>query len=128
MRTVIIVVSMVLFLAVAVRLGVAVWLSLDGVNISAHGWIAMGLTVIVSIGMWAGLMFLVFYSNRMGYDDIDQRDGVDPLDGAESNSHRDPASAPPSSGPSPGTGKSPTDSSPEQQEPTDEGHDPRRSS
>lgn len=38
-------------------------------HMSIHGWIALILGVVVSIGLGAGLMALSFYSSRHGYDD-----------------------------------------------------------
>ncbi len=42
---------------------------LDGTEMSIHGWIAMWLGVVLSMALGAGLMSLVFYSARRGYDD-----------------------------------------------------------
>ena len=44
------------------------WTSLNALGIAYHGKIALMLGVIVTFLMSAGLMFLVFYSNRRGYD------------------------------------------------------------
>ena len=41
---------------------------------SLHGYIALGLGVGLSILLWVGLMALVFYSSRRGYDDEAGRD------------------------------------------------------
>ncbi len=40
-----------------------------GLELSLHGWIALILGVVLSIGLGVGLMSLVFYSARRGYDD-----------------------------------------------------------
>ena len=45
------------------------WLELDDVSLGAHGWIALGLGVGVSLILGVGLMMLVFRSARRGYDD-----------------------------------------------------------
>ena len=45
-----------------------VWNSLAGVEISTNGIIAMVMGVVFSIAVGGGLMALVFYSNRKGYD------------------------------------------------------------
>lgn len=42
---------------------------LDGTEMSIHGWIAMWIGVVLSMALGAGLMALVFYSARRGYDD-----------------------------------------------------------
>jgi len=44
------------------------WTSLNALGIAYHGKIALMLGVIGTFLMSAGLMFLVFYSNRKGYD------------------------------------------------------------
>jgi hypothetical protein len=36
---------------------------------SIHGWIALGLGTFLSLAVGGGLMALVFYSARKGYDD-----------------------------------------------------------
>lgn len=39
------------------------------VEMTVHGWIALALGVVVSMGVGIGLMALVFFSARHGYDD-----------------------------------------------------------
>jgi hypothetical protein len=41
----------------------------DGSAMSIHGWIALGLGTFFSLLVGGGLMALVFYSARKGYDD-----------------------------------------------------------
>lgn len=48
------------------------WTKLEDVAISINGWIALGLGALATLVLGAGLMFLVFYSNRHGYDDNDR--------------------------------------------------------
>ncbi|MBT5051415.1 MAG: hypothetical protein HOM58_23170 [Rhodospirillaceae bacterium] len=48
------------------------WTELEDVAISINGWIALGLGALATLVLGAGLMFLVFYSNRHGYDDNDR--------------------------------------------------------
>jgi hypothetical protein len=57
------------FLAAAV--GIAWWglNQLSDVEMGPHGYIALGLGVVVSLALGVGLMWLVFYSNRRGYDE-----------------------------------------------------------
>jgi heme/copper-type cytochrome/quinol oxidase subunit 2 len=45
------------------------WLSMEGTEISVHGYIAMTLGILFSLVIGVGLMGLVFYSSRRGYDD-----------------------------------------------------------
>jgi hypothetical protein len=40
-----------------------------GFDMPAAGWVALILGSLVTIAVGAGLMFLVFWSNRRGYDD-----------------------------------------------------------
>ncbi len=44
------------------------WWQLEGV-LSVHGWIALSLGVVLTVALAAGLMSLVFYSHRRGFDD-----------------------------------------------------------
>jgi hypothetical protein len=41
----------------------------DSSSMSMHGWIALALGTTVSLALGGGLMALVFYSARKGYDD-----------------------------------------------------------
>jgi hypothetical protein len=42
--------------------------------LSIHGYIAMILGIVFSLVLGCGLMALMFYSSRHGYDEIDRRD------------------------------------------------------
>ncbi|MGJ3231488.1 MAG: hypothetical protein ACFE0P_06800 [Oceanicaulis sp.] len=48
------------------------WTSIDA-QMSWHGWLALGLGVVLTAAVGAGLMWLLFYSARSGHDDIDDR-------------------------------------------------------
>ncbi len=50
------------------------WLRLEGVEMSIHGWIALGLGAGLSLALGAGLMALSFHSARAGFDDRAARD------------------------------------------------------
>jgi len=55
-------------------LGVSVWalvwaFSYAPIQISLHGWIALGLGAFLSVALGGGLMALSFYSARRGFDD-----------------------------------------------------------
>ena len=52
----------------------ALWIGLGDSEISSAGWLAMGLGVVVTLGLGIGLMALVFISSRRGYDEIGRRD------------------------------------------------------
>ena len=59
--------------AVAVVTGVivlmtSVWSGLGDSGISAAGWVALVLGVVVTLALGIGLMALVFISSRRGYD------------------------------------------------------------
>jgi hypothetical protein len=53
----------------------ALWIGIGDSEISSAGWLAMGLGVIVTLGLGIGLMALVFISSRRGYDEIGRKDG-----------------------------------------------------
>jgi hypothetical protein len=70
---------------IAVTLGVAAvvavavvvaefWIGIGDSEISVAGWFAMGLGIVVTLALGIGLMSLVFYSNRRGYDETARRD------------------------------------------------------
>lgn len=60
------------FLVGALVIAAVTWLRNSDVAISTTGMIAIALGVIVTFALGAGLMFLVFYSSRKGYDDPDR--------------------------------------------------------
>ena len=47
----------------------SVWNASSGVEIGPHGWIALGLGTFFSLVIGCGLMALMFYSSRHGYDE-----------------------------------------------------------
>ena len=59
--------AMLAMLGAAVIYAVQVWTSMD-TAMSGWGWAFLVLGVLVSIGLGAGLMALVFYSSRHDYD------------------------------------------------------------
>ena len=48
------------------------WAGLGDSEISASGWVAMVLGVLVAVALGIGLMALVFISSRRGYDEADR--------------------------------------------------------
>ena len=50
------------------------WHQLADVEMSLHGYIALALGVVATLGLGVGLMWLVYYSDRQGYDDEAGRD------------------------------------------------------
>ena len=61
--------------AVAVIVVIAeFWSGLGDSQISLAGWLAMGFGIILTLALGIGLMSLVFFSSRGGYDETSQRD------------------------------------------------------
>ena len=56
-------------LVVAVAMAVGVIGGMGDVGMTGHGWTAMALGIVFTVGIGGGLMALVFYSARRGYDD-----------------------------------------------------------
>ncbi|MGC2414114.1 MAG: hypothetical protein WA459_15615 [Stellaceae bacterium] len=50
----------------------SLWASVGDTQISAAGWVAMVLGVLVALAVGIGLMALVFFSSRYGYDEADR--------------------------------------------------------
>jgi hypothetical protein len=71
--TIFVAVVLLSLLAVAVTFMVDTWQRTDA-PMSVHGWIALGLGVFFSILIGCGLMALMFYSSRRGYDEGAHRD------------------------------------------------------
>jgi hypothetical protein len=55
-------------LVAAIWYAAQVWLSMSGVHMSVWGWTFLILGVVVTTGLGAGLMALVFYSSRHDMD------------------------------------------------------------
>jgi hypothetical protein len=75
MKTALVIGVLIALLGAALVFGIAGW-TLDGadVTISPHGMLALILGGLGTLALGGGLMFLVFYSNRRGYDDaVDDR-------------------------------------------------------
>jgi len=72
--------TLLLIAGLLLALAVVVWwdwtvFGTIGFDMPAVGWIALGLGAVVAIAVGSGLMFLLFWSSRRGYDEIDH--GVD---------------------------------------------------
>jgi hypothetical protein len=67
--------GLAIIIAGAATLGLAAyWRLIGGGAMSVHGWIAMGLGVLGTVGLAALLMSLAFRSDREGWDDqVDNR-------------------------------------------------------
>ena len=72
-----------LIAALLLLLAGAVWVAVAGLNlhsdvpISGHGYVAMALGIIFSLIVGCGLMALLFYSHRHGYDEPPERETKD---------------------------------------------------
>jgi hypothetical protein len=62
-------------LAFALWFAARSWVHLAGAMIPAYGWAAIAGGVVFSLLVGGGLMALVFYSHRHGYDDLSGGDG-----------------------------------------------------
>jgi hypothetical protein len=64
-----ILVVLILFLGATIVVSYVGWKLSDGTDMPASGYIAMALGIILSLGVGFGLMALIFYSSRTGYDE-----------------------------------------------------------
>ena len=68
------------FLAGAIYVGHYGWVSAGDVTMPAWGWLMMGLGIFFTLVIGGGLMILIFYGSRAGYDEapqIEYDDGSD---------------------------------------------------
>jgi hypothetical protein len=68
MRKLAIIVPLVILFAASVWFAVYAWNGIEGPPLPTEGYVAMGLGVVFSLVVGIGLMALVFYSSRHGYD------------------------------------------------------------
>ncbi|MEH2512424.1 hypothetical protein V1291_003778 [Nitrobacteraceae bacterium AZCC 1564] len=67
--------TIVIVAILLVLLGASAWFAYDGLTVgddtavSSHAYIAMGLGIFFSLLIGVGLMVLLFYSSRRGYDE-----------------------------------------------------------
>ncbi len=73
MRKLALVLPLLTLLAASIWFAYHVWASDDGPPIPALGYLAMGLGILFSLVVGCGLMALVFYSSRHGYDEPARR-------------------------------------------------------
>ena len=64
-----VVVPLLAILAAAGWFAASAWVSVEGPPMPATGYLAMALGVVFSLVVGCGLMALLFYSNRHGYDE-----------------------------------------------------------
>jgi hypothetical protein len=64
------VVSLLALLALSIWFAAEAWIHIGGDPIPGYGYVAIAGGVLISLLVGGGLMALVFYSNRHGYDDL----------------------------------------------------------
>ena len=77
MRAGLTVVILMLLLGASAAVAYWVWKELGDVEMSVHGWLALSLGAGATFIVGAGLMALVFFSSRRGYDERANRPGND---------------------------------------------------
>jgi hypothetical protein len=66
--------ALIAILAASLWYAASAWLSVDGPPMPAAGYVAMILGIVISLVVGCGLMALLFYSSRHGYDEPFQSD------------------------------------------------------
>jgi hypothetical protein len=74
LATVAVVVPLLVILAAALWFAVGAWTSVTGPPMPTAGYVAMILGIVFSLVVGCGLMALLFYSSRHGYDEPFQPD------------------------------------------------------
>lgn len=74
MRKLMIYVPLIALLVATLWFAVRSWVYLAGDSVPAYGYVAMGGGILFSLLVGCGLMGLVFYSHRHGYDDLNEKD------------------------------------------------------
>jgi hypothetical protein len=69
MKTALLLFFLLGFLGLVVGWAVWAWQQTAGVEMSGHGYAAMTLGIIFTLVVGCGLMALMFYSSRRGYDE-----------------------------------------------------------
>src|SRR5262245_34409977 len=69
MRIAALVLSLFVILGAAIWWAVGLWMSVEGPPMPATGYVAMWLGIVFSLVIGCGLMALMFYSSRCGYDE-----------------------------------------------------------
>ena len=75
LATLAVVVPLLVILAAALWFAAGAWVCVGGPPMPATGYIAMVLGIVFSLIIGCGLMALLFYSSRHGYDEPYQADG-----------------------------------------------------
>ena len=69
MRSAMVVLVLVSLLVACAGAAYWAWREVGAVEIGTHGWIALGLGAVLTFVVGAGLMALMFFSARHGYDE-----------------------------------------------------------
>jgi len=69
MKKIIIIFSFILVLLISIFFSFKLWFNMGFVDISANGILAITFCIIVSLILGIGLMTLVFFSSRFGFDE-----------------------------------------------------------
>lgn len=69
MRSLYGVVPLFALLIAAIWFAITAWNHIDGPDIPLYGWVAIGVGAFFSLLVGGGLMALLFYSSRKGYDE-----------------------------------------------------------
>ena len=69
MKTALVIVGLLALLGVTVSWAIWGWQQTAGTAMGFHGWLAMILGVVFMVVVGCGLMGLMFYSSRYGYDE-----------------------------------------------------------
>jgi len=72
MRTAALIAILLAILAAAMFFAFGLWNAVDFPGIPTAGYVAMGLGIVFSLVIGCGLMALLFYSSRHGYDEAAQ--------------------------------------------------------
>jgi len=76
MRKLALILPLFVILAASVWWAVGLWNSVEGPPMPAAGYVAMWLGVAFSLVVGCGLMMLMFYSSRHGYDERARGEGM----------------------------------------------------
>lgn len=74
MRKLLLIVPLLALLIYAIWYAVRAWTGLAGPDMPASLYVTMGLGIFFSVLVGCGLMALVFYSSRHGYDEVHRED------------------------------------------------------
>jgi hypothetical protein len=69
MARVVLILALLALLAGSLWFAASAWISLEGPAMPAEGYVALGFGILFSLVVGCGLMALMFYSSRHGYDD-----------------------------------------------------------